>query len=120
MSMDVSNHTNVWNESVSVIRLPEGRLTAANGNEVRQQLYQLLAEYPHHIVLDMSDIAFIDSVGVAVLLSVSRRAGSHRCLMISNMQTQAKVTFDLLDFGKVFSLFETLDEAIAGCKPKAS
>ncbi len=117
VTMEVSSETNRWNETVTIIKLPEGRLIATNGNEIRQQLYQLLKEHPSHIVLDMGAISFIDSVGVAVLLSVSRRAGANRRLKLCSMQEQAKMTFDLLDFGKVFSLHDSVERAVADCQP---
>ncbi|MHC5111141.1 MAG: STAS domain-containing protein [Planctomycetota bacterium] len=59
---------------------PEGKVTAANANELRKELQSLVSDGHVHLVIDLSHVDMIDSRGLSVFIvchqSVSEAGGS--------------------------------------------
>ncbi len=56
-----------------VLRL-EGELDTATASELRQVMTEVLDTSPASVALDLSELTFIDSTGIGVLISGCRRA----------------------------------------------
>ena len=52
---------------------PHGEIDLATAAELKQRLEAVIASGAATIIVDLSDVAFIDSTGIGVLLSVQRR-----------------------------------------------
>ena len=119
--MKVWDQINAANEIIKVIQLPPGRLNAANANDMRTQLLDILAE-PNgsitSVVLDLSLITFVDSIGMSVLIALLRYCNElSLSLKLAGVQPQAKPTFDILEMTQVFQFFDTIGDAIAEVDP---
>lgn len=95
-----------------VVRLA-GRFDAQGAEEVKKSL-QLLAEATtNRLVIEMSEVPFIDSAGLAVLVSVLKRvrkAGGS--VSLCGVQPQAHTVFTLTMLDQVFPIFASVEEAL--------
>ena len=90
-----------------------GRLTAGLGDQIlREAIDELLAEGRRQILLNLSDVAFVDSAGIGELvagLKTARRFGAD--LKLLNVGERV---YSTLDMARLLPTFETYhDEAEA-------
>ena len=84
---------------MAVVR-PSGELDLASADALRRQLHEALAEAPELLVLDLSDVSFLDSSGIAVIVSVfkaQRDRGAR--LHVVNPQPTVRRALELVGLG---------------------
>ncbi len=100
-------------QGVSVIVL-DGRIDSQGAIEVDQALQDAIAAGKHKMVLDMTDVAYISSAGLRILADVvtkCREAGGDLKLIALNRKVMR--VFRIIGFDKFFSIYDTLEAAIA-------
>ncbi len=98
----------------TVVRLA-GRLDLLSAAEVKQQLTALVSGGHRRLVVDLGDVAFIDSSGLGALiggLKAARLGGGD--LRIAQPGEQALVILELTTLDKVLRPYSTVEEALAG------
>ncbi len=88
---------------VCVIRLPQN-LTMANAPAYRHAIRDVIDEGRDRLVMDMSDVAFVDSSGLSVLISAlkaARKVGGDVALAGPSAEVQA-----LIELTRLHHLFE--------------
>jgi anti-sigma B factor antagonist len=87
----------------------KGRLTAGLGDQIlRDAIDELLAENRKKILLNLSEVAFVDSAGIGELvagLRTARRFGAE--LKLLNLGERV---YSTLDMARLLPTFETYDE----------
>ena len=108
--MDISHQT--LDSNIVVIRL-NGRLDAKASNHVKTTLEELLQkEDSNKIIVDMQSVSFIDSSGLAALVSGLRLARDRKGdIVLSGVQSQAQTVFRLTMLDRVFAIHPTLEQA---------
>lgn len=97
--------------NIMLIRL-DGRQDAATSPEVKAALHKLIGEGHLKIIVDLQGVPFIDSSGLAALVSglrVAREKNGN--VVLSGIQTQAYTVFRLTMLDRVFSIYPTPEEA---------
>ena len=92
---------------------PDDRIDAFNAPMLREQLEALAADGANRFVLDLSDVPFIDSAGLSVLVSLlkrSRQAGGDVKLVWPQAEASKRI-FHLTKFDRVFDMYENADVA---------
>jgi anti-anti-sigma factor len=100
--------------TVRIVALaPAGRLDAFNAPALRARTEQLLADGIRLIVCDLSKVEFMDSAGLAVLVSLMKRArqdgGDVR--LVWPAADAAQRILQLTKFDRVFDRFENREGA---------
>lgn len=96
---------------VQILQLPV-RLQAANAMDVRSQISRAVDEGAKTIIVDASRTEFIDSSGLAALVSGHKTMnGLSGSFVLAGVQGGAKEIFDLTRLDQVFTMVTTLDEA---------
>lgn len=94
---------------------PQGRLDMLRAIEFRKQMQALIDGGAKHLVLDLSETPFLDSAGMAALVSVLKqcreRGGDAR--MVWPQAEPVKRILSLTKFDRVFEMKMTAEEAIA-------
>jgi anti-anti-sigma factor len=74
--------------------------------QLRERLLELEAEDAGHIVIDLSDLTFIDSVGLKVLIGAWKRSrhGRHRFSVRLGVNGQVRRVFELTGLDRVMPL----------------
>jgi|GEM_PF-326955 len=68
---------------------------------------------PEALVLDLSEVSFIDSSGIAAIITYLRNAGRRNiAFCIGGMSAAVKETFEVINLQKAMPVFETRDAAL--------
>jgi len=101
-------------EKVVVLKL-SGRLDASSSKEMKDKITVLIKGGEMNLVLEMSEVSFIDSSGlgsvVAALRSVHKVGGD---IKIAALQEKVRAIFKLTRLHHVFEIFDDLESALQG------
>jgi anti-sigma B factor antagonist len=94
---------------------PQGELTVAEAPRLRSDLLDLIQNSKEPIVvLDLSDVTFIDATAVGVLIGANQRLGREgRSLRIAAPIPTVLRTLRLMGQGTALEIFSTVAEARA-------
>jgi anti-sigma B factor antagonist len=107
MELMVSSH-----ESAELVHMPE-KLTAQNASEIAKTFADLIEAGKIRLVLDMSGLSFTDSSGLAVLVSVYKKAKQNSgCAILLSPQPSVMSLLELTRVQKLFEVFQERDAAI--------
>ncbi|MBN1991811.1 MAG: STAS domain-containing protein [Anaerolineae bacterium] len=96
---------------VMLVRL-NGRLDATTSPEVRATLQKLLEKDEPKIIIDLQEVPFIDSSGLASLVSGLRLAREKNGIIaLSGIQPQAQTVFRLTMLDRIFPIHPTYNDA---------
>ena len=101
-----------------IVLTPLGRLDITTAWQFRLKLQECISKVSSHIVVNLSQVNFIDSSGLTSLVAGMRDAdkvtGSFR---ICNVHPEAKLVFEVTMMDSVFEIFDTEAEALEGNSP---
>jgi anti-sigma B factor antagonist len=104
-------------EEIKVLFPKVDRLDANNSEELKIELRKIFDSGAKDLIIDLSEIHFIDSSGLGALVSGYKNASTlHGSLKLSNLQSQVKSMFELTRLHRVFDIFTTVDEALKSYK----
>lgn len=101
-------------EDKTLIVVPSGKLDTFSAPKFATQLAKLLEERPDSCLLDLSEVTFLSSSGLQVLLAgakTSKKEGIE--YRVFGMQEMVKDVFFLSGFNNFIESFGTKEEALA-------
>jgi anti-sigma B factor antagonist len=92
----------------------KGEVDVYTAPRLREKLVELVSQGKHHIVVDLEGVDFLDSTGLGVLVGGLKRLRSHEgdLTLVCTQQRILKV-FEITGLTKVFSIYESVDQAVA-------
>jgi anti-sigma B factor antagonist len=89
-----------------------GELDLYNAPEVRTALLELCAEQPERVVVDLGEVAFIDSTALGVLIEARTKLANPRSFLLAapGLETQRALTISGLD--QHLAVHESVDSAL--------
>jgi anti-sigma B factor antagonist len=113
VNVDLKVAVNHSREPLTVVGL-QGELDVYSAPGLRQETTDLIQSGHHRIVIDLSELRFIDSAGLGALLGVRKRLGSHGGqLAVVCGDGMVRKVFEMTSLSDVLNVVDTLDEAIA-------
>ncbi len=107
----ISKQEFIGESLVTILILPK-TLNAANAAEVRSCLSQIIDSLNTHLIVDLSSVDFIDSMGLSVLVSILRACRSQeKILKLCGLTKQVKMLFSITGMDTVFQICSSLDQA---------
>jgi anti-anti-sigma factor len=101
-------------ENSSVIITPYGRLDSNTSTTLEKTLNAQLEKGQRWLHLDMSDVEYIASSGLKVLVSAWRRAHERDGdVTLSNLRPRLMEIFEMVGFDMLFQIFPDVDTALA-------
>jgi anti-sigma B factor antagonist len=101
--MNLEHHTQ---DGVDIVKLPE-RLLMADAANARTLLKDIIGQGSGKLVLDLTDTTFMDSSGLAVLVSslqaARKKSGD---VYLVNMSSTVRALFELTRLHTVFQIFD--------------
>jgi anti-anti-sigma factor len=94
---------------------PKGRVDAFCAPALREELNHLLAKGENKFLIDLSAVSFLDSAGMAVLVSLlksARQAGGDVKLVLP-VEEAARRILRLTRFDRVFEVADTVEAALS-------
>jgi anti-sigma B factor antagonist len=99
-----------WGDGIMVAM--HGEIDFSRSPDLRVELLALLNTKPRKLVLDLADVPYMDSSGVATLveaLTVQRKTGNK--LVLCNLQPKVRGIFEIARLNMVFQIVENLEAA---------
>ena len=113
--MDVSSRR--YNDVV--VAVPAGRVDHASADALQQALAPTVAG-DAALVLDFTDVDYISSVGLRVLMMASKQVRARQArIAVVALQPVAREIFEIARFQHVVEIFPTLRDALAALSPAA-
>ncbi|MBN1994495.1 MAG: STAS domain-containing protein [Anaerolineae bacterium] len=104
----------VRNESGIAILDLSGEIDVSTATQLRDTLIDLIENNEGRLLVNMSDVAYIDSSGLSVLVAAHKKAqGANGMLGLSGPQKPVQQVFELTRMNKLFNIFPTVEEGIA-------
>lgn len=92
----------------------QGRLDASNAGLLEEKILRLIAADEKRFVVDCAQLDYISSAGLRVLLVATKRLTSvSGKISLSSLKEHIREVFDIAGFSSIFSVYSTLDEAVA-------
>ena len=107
----------------AVIAMPVGRIdhrSAADFEAALMPLVTAAAAAKGALVLDLSCIEYISSVGLRVLMIAAKKMREHEAsLLVASVQSVVAEIFAISRFDRILTVTATLDDAMALCSAAA-
>ena len=100
------------NGTASVVRLT-GELDLYNAHEVREVLLTAASAEPERIVVELSDVSFVDSTVLGVLIEARTKLPNRRAFLLAAPRAQTRRALELAGLDGHFGIHETLELALA-------
>jgi anti-sigma B factor antagonist len=92
-----------------------GEIDVYTAPKLREKLIELVNEGSYHLVVDLEKVDFLDSTGLGVLVGGLKRVRNHDgSLKLVCTQDKILKIFRITGLTKVFSIHDSVDDAIAG------
>lgn len=93
---------------------PEGAIDLHVAPEIRAALRELIDEKPKRLIVDMSNVTYVDSSGIAVLIGAmqSLEAQGGKFLLAATRET-VRFIFESAKLDKYFQMYPTVDAAMS-------
>ncbi len=113
MDLKLGHYTKDGIEVVDV----EGEIDIYTAPRLRELLIDLAGKNSYQLVINMQKVGFLDSTGLGVLVGGLKRVRAHDgSLDLVCTQERILKIFKITGLTKVFSIYETVDQAIAARK----
>lgn len=108
--MEIKSHTS---NGITVLTL-DGRFEAQNSASVREMIKKVTDKTPANVVVNLKDVKFIDSSGLAVLvqgMKLAKKAGGK--LRLCHLRQSVRIIFELTRLDRVFEIFPDESSAVS-------
>jgi anti-sigma B factor antagonist len=95
-----------------VVRLA-GELDLYNAPAVRTALLAECATGPERLVVDLSEVEFIDSTSLGVLIEARRRLGRPECFLLAAPAAETRRALKISGLDRHFGVHDTVDAALS-------
>ena len=106
-----------------VILKPSGRIDHTSASAFQDSLLAQVAEAgetKHQILLDMTGLAYMSSVGLRALMMAAKAAKKNDgVIVVAALQPEMKEIFEISRFHFIFKTFDTVEEALKGMSTSA-
>ncbi len=99
-------------DGIAVVGL-QGRLDTNTSVSLEKELLELAREANHRIVIDLSELDFISSSGLRVLLSAGKKSETvNGRIVLCALNDHVKQVFDVAGFTMLFTICPTQEDAL--------
>lgn len=103
MSINIKSQLNESNSLWDVYL--SGEIDVSTANEVKENLINLISKQSADIKLDMTNLDYIDSTGLGVLIGVLKRLKENdRDIYITNTKKNVRKIFNITGLDKIFKV----------------
>ena len=95
-----------------VVRLG-GELDLYNADKVRAALLDACSESPARVVVDLSEVEFLDSTALGVLIEARTKLENRRAFMLASPGLETRRALQISGLDRHFSVHESVPEALA-------
>lgn len=90
-----------------------GELDLYNAHEVREALLECCEEGPERLVVELSNVTFIDSTALGVLIEARTRMANRRAFLLAAPAMETRRALEISGLDRHFVVHDTVDDALA-------
>lgn len=95
-----------------LITVNESRIDAAVAIQFKDAVREMATEGPDRVVLDLTEVSFLDSSGLGALVASMKQLGPDRSLELAGLSPAVKKVFRLTRMDSVFKVHSEAKDAI--------
>lgn len=98
----------------ALVLSPKKRIDSSTAKSFEEQANALVDAHPGNVVIDFSELDYISSAGLRVVLTTAKRvkaAGGE--MTLSGVRDNVREVFDVSGFASIFGMHDNVDAAIA-------
>ncbi len=82
--------------------------------KIKDKFKEIFRRKPHRVIVDMTEVTFMDSSGLAVLVGALKRSRVNNSeLKIAGLTKDVRAIFEICRLETIFQIFDTTDEALS-------
>jgi len=101
------------NNNTILISINEDRLDSASAPTFKQYFLDTVNENCQKVVLDLSNVLFMDSSGLGVLISSLKHLNSQGSIILIGIQANVQALMTLTRMDRLFPQYESLEQALS-------
>jgi anti-sigma B factor antagonist len=90
-----------------------GELDLYNAHTLRETLLECCSEAPERLVVDLSEVKFIDSTALGVLIEARTRMPNRRGFLLAAPGLETRRALEISGLDRHFAVHASLDDALA-------
>ncbi|MDR9393406.1 STAS domain-containing protein [Roseovarius sp. SYSU LYC5161] len=102
--------TSVCKNDINLVKVGEARIDAAAAIRFKDAMRAATGSGPAHVVLDLSEVSFIDSSGLGAIVAARKQLGPERRLDLAGLTADVAKVFGLTRMDTLFTIHDN-----AGC-----
>ncbi|MBT9383020.1 STAS domain-containing protein [Pseudooceanicola sp. CBS1P-1] len=110
--------TEETNEGICVVSPGTERLTAANASMFKEEMLALVDDGKDRLVIDFSDVTFLDSSGLGALVGLLKRVGNRGDIVVCTLADNVQQMFRITRMNKVFASYADAASAVRALKER--
>jgi anti-sigma B factor antagonist len=114
---DLISTSVTYHHGIAVLAI-SGEMDLASAAAVEHAIAEVLAEDPPSLIIDLSGVQFLASVGVAILLKARDKFVDCERFSVVAQGRMTSRAIQLLDLDHLLSLQETVEEALSNAKAR--
>src|ERR687886_2870572 len=95
-----------------IVRLA-GELDLYNADAVRDALFEACSDGPDRVVVDLSEVEFIDSTALGVLIEARTKLENRKAFLLAAPGLETRRALQISGLDRHFSVHDTVPEALA-------
>ena len=95
-----------------VVRLA-GEIDLYNAHEVRVVLLDESGRAPERLVVELSQVTFVDSTALGVLIEARAKLPNKRAFLVASPQLETRRALEVSGLDRHLGVFDTVDDALA-------
>jgi anti-sigma B factor antagonist len=95
-----------------VVRLA-GELDLYNAHEIRDVLLDESGKEPERLVVELSQVTFVDSTALGVLIEARAKLPNKRAFLVASPQFETRRALEVSGLDRHFGVYDTVDDALA-------
>jgi anti-sigma B factor antagonist len=99
-------------DGATVVRLV-GELDLYNADEIRTALRAVVEDGPERVVVDLSDVTFVDSTALGVLIEARTKLPNRRAFLLASPGLETRRALQVSGLDRHLAVHESLAEALA-------
>src|SRR3982750_4735739 len=114
MKETVATSTSMTKKSRPNVLQLEGEIDLHVSPEVAESLRSMVSTKPEVLVVDLANVTYFDSSGLAVLIEAMQKVQEHGGkFAVANVQQSVQHIFEIARLDQVFHIFPDVDAALA-------
>ncbi|MEM9845620.1 MAG: STAS domain-containing protein [Pseudomonadota bacterium] len=105
---------------VNVIKVAETRIDAASAVRFKDEMRAKTEEGPERVVLDLSNVAFVDSSGLGAIVASMKQMGDKHRLELASLSSDVAKVFRLTRMDSIFEIHPDVAAALSSPGAQAS